>query len=534
MQDTSATHSRQPDWLLLAGATLGFLVVMLDVTIVNVALHQIGTSLGSGVAGLQWIVNAYTLVFAALILTAGALGDRLGARRVFIAGFALFGIGSLACGSSPTIAFLIAARAFQGIGAAILVPCSLSLINHAFTSEADRNRAVSIWAAGASAAIAAGPVVGGILIATVGWRSIFFVNVPIAMIGIWLVWRYSRETPRTPNRGIDLPGQILAIVALACLAATMIQGGNLGWTHALVLSGFVVFTVATAAFLVTESRSNSPMLPLQVFRNPTFSAATTIGWIINVAFYGLIFVLSLFFQETQGYSPLRTGLAFLPMTAIILPANLASGLVATHTGARIPMVTGQLVDDGGLSVATGGAPRRFLLAPGHPNAPHRRRHRFHRPRHDLSPPRRRRPLHVRCRIRCPERLPAGRQRRRGRNVRQLHWPPGTHGGQLETRADRLRGHAAAKRSFRPPHAASPARESLINHAGVLIGVKRASDGSATLARELVSAPALSETDIECVLSIRGGVVARWTATGHGQTLDQMLELEFTRPTTKRN
>ena len=343
MQDTNATHSKQPDWLLLAGATLGFLVVMLDVTIVNVALHQIGTSLGSGVAGLQWIVNAYTLVFAALILTAGALGDRLGARRVFIAGFALFGIGSLACGSSPTIAFLIAARAFQGIGAAILVPCSLSLINHAFTSEADRNRAVSIWAAGASAAIAAGPVVGGILIATVGWRSIFFVNVPIAMIGIWLVWRYSRETPRTPNRGIDLPGQILAIVALACLAATMIQGGNLGWTHALVLSGFVVFTVATAAFLVTESRSNSPMLPLQVFRNPTFSAATTIGWIINVAFYGLIFVLSLFFQETQGYSPLRTGLAFLPMTAIILPANLASGLVATHTGARIPMVTGQLV-----------------------------------------------------------------------------------------------------------------------------------------------------------------------------------------------
>jgi MFS transporter, DHA2 family, methylenomycin A resistance protein len=343
MQDTSATHSRQSDWLLLTGATLGFLVVMLDVTIVNVALHQIGTSLGSGVAGLQWIVNAYTLVFAALILTAGALGDRLGARRLFIAGFALFGIGSLGCGSSPTIAFLIAARAFQGIGAAVLVPCSLALINHAFTSEADRNRAVSIWAAGASVAIAAGPVVGGVLIATVGWRSIFFVNVPIATIGIWLVWHYSRETPRTRNRGIDLPGQILAIVALACLAATMIQGGGLGWTHPLVLCGFVAFIVATAGFLFAESRSQSPMLPLEVFRNPTFSAATMIGWIINVAFYGLIFVLSLFFQETQNYSPLRTGLAFLPMTAIILPANLASGWVATHSGARVPMVTGQLV-----------------------------------------------------------------------------------------------------------------------------------------------------------------------------------------------
>jgi MFS transporter, DHA2 family, methylenomycin A resistance protein len=330
--------------LLLTGATLGFVVVQLDVTIVNVALQQIGASLGSAVSGLQWIVNAYTLVFAALILTAGALGDRFGARRVFIAGFAIFALGSLGCGLSTSTALLIDARAFQGIGAAILVPCSLALINHAFTSDADRNRAVSIWAAGASVAVAAGPVIGGVLIAGIGWRSIFFVNVPIALAGVWLVWRYSEETSRSGRRGVDLPGQLLAIFALADVAATMIEGGGgLGWTHPLILAGFGSFMVASAGFIFVESRSREPMLPLQLFKHRTFSAATVIGWITNVAFYGLIFVFSLFFQRTQKYTALQTGLAFLPMTIMILPANLASGWIATRAGARLPMAAGQIL-----------------------------------------------------------------------------------------------------------------------------------------------------------------------------------------------
>jgi MFS transporter, DHA2 family, methylenomycin A resistance protein len=179
---------------LLTGVSLGFVLIQLDVTIVNVALRHIGMSLGSGVSGLQWIVNTYTLVFAALILTAGALGDRFGARRVFIAGFVIFAIGSLGCGLSTSMAVLISARAFQGIGAAVLMPCSLALINHAFTDNAERNNAVGIWAAVAAAAVAAGPVVGGALIAGLGWRSIFFVNVPLAVLGIWLVGRHLAET----------------------------------------------------------------------------------------------------------------------------------------------------------------------------------------------------------------------------------------------------------------------------------------------------------------------------------------------------
>jgi MFS transporter, DHA2 family, methylenomycin A resistance protein len=335
MNDTKSELNRASKALLLTGTTLGFVVVQLDVTIVNVALQEIGMALGGGVSGLQWIVNAYTLTFASLILTAGALGDRLGHRRVFLAGFAIFGLGSLACALSPSTPLLIAARAFQGSGAAILVPCSLALINHNFTTEAARNSAVAIWASGASVAVAAGPVIGGVLIAAIGWRSIFFVNVPIALLGIWLVWRYSSETPPSSQRGIDLPGQLLAILALGDIAATVVQKGS--------VLGFGLFLIAAAGFVVVEDRSRSPMLPLGVFGDRTFSAATLVGFIINVAFYGLIFVLSLFFQRTQKYSALETGLAFLPMTGAILPANLASGRIATRFGPRRAMVWGQIV-----------------------------------------------------------------------------------------------------------------------------------------------------------------------------------------------
>jgi MFS transporter, DHA2 family, methylenomycin A resistance protein len=334
--------------LLLTGASLGFVVVLLDVTIVNVALQQIDSSIGAGVSGLQWIVNAYTLVLAALILTAGALGDRMGVRRVFIAGFSIFGLASLACGVSTSAILLIVSRAIQGVGAAILVPCSLTLLNHNFKQDAERDRAVSIWAAGSAAALAAGPVIGGLLIASVGWRSIFFVNVPLAMLGIWLVWRHSEETERSRDRGFDWPGQFFAILALADLAASMIEGGTLGWTHPLILAGFGVFLAAIAAFVLVELRSRAPMLPLHVFRNRTFTVATVIGLIINVAFYGLIFVLSLFFQRTQKYSALNTGLAFLPMTGIVLAANLASGRLTTRVGARLPILTGQTLMIAGL------------------------------------------------------------------------------------------------------------------------------------------------------------------------------------------
>src|SRR5580698_6064043 len=232
--------------LTLFAMSLGYGVVQLDVTIVNTALDSIGTSLGGGVSALQWLVNAYTIAFAAFILTAGALGDRIGAKRVFMAGFAIFTTASLACALAPNSVTLIVARAVQGLGAAVLVPNSLALLNHAYPDQKARGRAVGIWAAGASLALTAGPLAGGALIALVGWRSIFLVNLPIGLAGLWLTWRYATETPRSSNRELDLAGQAAAIGALACLAGAMIEGGALGWSHPGVLAGFAGFMVLAA------------------------------------------------------------------------------------------------------------------------------------------------------------------------------------------------------------------------------------------------------------------------------------------------
>jgi DHA2 family methylenomycin A resistance protein-like MFS transporter len=208
----------------LAAMSLGYGVVQLDVTIVNTALNSIGASLGGGVSELQWVVSSYTIAFAAFILTAGALGDRVGAKRIFMAGFAIFTAASLACALASTAIVLVAARAMQGLGAATLVPNSLALLSHAYPDERGRGRAVGIWAAGASVALVSGPPIGGGLIALVGWRSIFLVNLPIGLAGLWLSWRYVTETTRSPQREFDLPGQIAAIVSLGCLAGGIIEG----------------------------------------------------------------------------------------------------------------------------------------------------------------------------------------------------------------------------------------------------------------------------------------------------------------------
>jgi DHA2 family methylenomycin A resistance protein-like MFS transporter len=313
-------------WTLVA-MSLGFAVVQLDVSVVNVAIRPIGTDLSGGLADLQWIVSAYTIAFAAFILSAGALGDRVGARRVFIGGFALFVGASAACGLAPGIGALVAARAVQGVGAAVLVPCSLILLSHAFVDADERSRAVGIWAAGAAAALSGGPLVGGVLIAAFGWRAIFFINVPIGLFGIWLTLRYARETPRGAG-GLDLGGQVLAVVGLASLAAGIISARV--W--------LVVAVVALAGFVVVEARVARPMLPLRLFRVRAFSAPAAIGLVLNIAFYGLIFVLSLFFQRDQGRSALETGLAFAPMTGIVMATNVGAGRLARRFGARPVMV----------------------------------------------------------------------------------------------------------------------------------------------------------------------------------------------------
>jgi MFS transporter, DHA2 family, methylenomycin A resistance protein len=306
----------------LVATSLGFAVVQLDVSVVNVAIKPIGASLGGGVSALQWVVSAYTLAFAAFILSAGALGDRVGAKRIFVIGFGVFTVASAACGFAPTIGALIAMRVLQGLGAALLVPCSLTLLNHAYPEASQRARAIGLWAAGASTALAAGPLIGGVVTAALGWRAIFFINAPIGLTGILLTLRTATETPRSSQQGLDIPGQLSASIGLAALAAATIEGGSHGFGNVLVIGAYVVAVFMAASFLTIEHRRSSPMLPLGLFRSTTFSSATAVGLLINVAFYGLIFVLSLFFQRGQHLSPLRAGLEFAPMTAAVMAANL--------------------------------------------------------------------------------------------------------------------------------------------------------------------------------------------------------------------
>ncbi|HEY5318844.1 MAG TPA: DHA2 family efflux MFS transporter permease subunit [Solirubrobacteraceae bacterium] len=349
-EGSPATRGR--GWTL-AATSLGFAMVQLDVSVVNVAIKPIGAALGGGVSSLQWVISAYTVAFAALILTAGALADRIGAKRVFTAGFALFTVASAVCGLAPSMAALIAARAVQGVGAAVLGGSSLTLLNHAYPEPDERARAVGLWAAGASTALAGGPLIGGLLIATLGWRSIFFINAPLGLVGIFLTVRWAAETSRSRDRGVDLAGQLSAVVALTALAGATIEGGARGFGDPFVLGGFALAAASGSTFLALEAKRARPMLPLGLFRSATFSSASAIGLLINVAFYGLIFVLSLFFQRAQHFSALQTGLAFAPMTAAILTANLLCGRVTGRLGPRRVIALGAALMAAGCAALLG-------------------------------------------------------------------------------------------------------------------------------------------------------------------------------------
>lgn len=327
----------------LAAAGLGFVVVLLDVSVVNVALDALRSRFDTGVAGLQWVVNAYTLAFASLLLTTGALGDRFGAKRIFTVGFAVFTLASIGCGIANSLPFLVAARVAQGIGAALLVPNSLAMLRQAFPNTEQRNRAVGWWGAAGGIALAAGPVLGGLLVTHVGWRSIFLINLPIGVVGVALTFRHAVAVVSTHGRSIDLPGQLVAILALIALTVSLTEAARLGWHHPLVYGAMLLCVVATLAFLWLESRSTEPMLPLALFRTATFSTASAAGVVVNFAYYGLIFVFSLFFQIEQQLSAQWTGLAFLPMTVVLMGVNILAGRLLNRVGPKKLMIVGMLI-----------------------------------------------------------------------------------------------------------------------------------------------------------------------------------------------
>jgi len=340
MKNSNAKTGASPRLTLIA-TSLGFVLIILDVTVVNVAVERIEVSLHAGVTGLQWVINAYALLFASLLPSAGTFSDRFGAKRVFATGLVLFTTASLICGMSTNLGMLIAGRISQGIGAAFCVPSSLALLNASFPNAASRARAVGIWAGAGGLGLAAGPVVGGVVVDQFGWPTIFFLNLPLGLIGLWLTIVHAPSGSKVPDRSLDLIGQALAIVALAALTFGFIESGELGWTSPAVLAGFACSIVAATSFLLVEARSADPMLPLSLFATPAVGAACLVGLLSNFAYYGLMFVLSLFFQVVKGFSPLATGLAFLPMTALVTVASLVAGWLTARFGPRLPMAIGQ-------------------------------------------------------------------------------------------------------------------------------------------------------------------------------------------------
>ncbi|WGS54224.1 MFS transporter [Paraburkholderia sp. D15] len=355
---------------VLAATCISYTVVLLDASIVNVALAEIGHTLGSSVAGLQWIVNAYTLTFASLLMTGGTLGDRFGARNVYLTGLTVFVLGSVLCGCAPNLATLSLARALQGIGSALLVPCSLALINDAYPHPTRRAAAVSLWMGCGGVAMASGPLIGGLLIHSFGWRSIFFVNVPIGLAGVWLAQAVERtpveRTASSRTRHVDLPGQLAVAVALASLIGVLIEGHRLGWQSAPIVAGMTISVAAWTTFFVVEFRTRHPMLPMQFFRNALFSASTLVSMISAFVFYGMLFTFSLFYQQARDYSALDTGLAFLPMTAMVALGGLLSSRVVKRLGVRESMcVAFALYALGalGMSFATANSPYWLAVAP---------------------------------------------------------------------------------------------------------------------------------------------------------------------------
>ncbi|WP_254074139.1 MFS transporter [Burkholderia sp. S171] len=335
MSDTRTLQRR-----VLAATSISYIVVILDTSIVNVALGSIADALATSTEGLQWVVNAYTLAFASLLLTGGALGDRLGAKNVYFAGLAVFTLASVLCGLAPNLAALTGARVLQGIGASMLVPCSLMLINRAYADPGERGRAIGLWAACGGAAMAGGPLIGGILIHAFGWRSIFLANLPIGLIGLWLTSRVTsnERVDRTAlTRPLDLAGQATAILALGMLIAVLIEGHSFGWGSPWILSGMALSLLAAGSFFAIESKRTQPMLPLSLFSNLIFSSAAFVSMVSAMTFYGLIFTLSLYFQEVRAYSPLLTGLAFLPLTALVTAGSMSAARFVRMFGPRRPI-----------------------------------------------------------------------------------------------------------------------------------------------------------------------------------------------------
>jgi len=335
---------------VIAATVLGSGMAMIDATVVGIALPTIGRQFHTGVADLQWVTNGYTLSLAGLLLLGGALGDRYGRRRLFVAGTVWFAVASLLCGVAPSAPALIAARTLQGIGGALLTPGSLAILQASFVEE-DRSRAIGAWSGLGGVATAVGPFLGGWLVGAGSWRLIFLINLPVAVAVVALAARHVPETRDVTESGrLDLPGAALVSVGLAGIVFGLIEGPGLGWTSAGTLTSLVAGAALLVAFVALEARTANPMLPLGIFRSRQFTGANAVTFVVYGGLGGALFLLPIELQQVADYSPLRAGIALLPITVITLALSARSGALAARIGPRLQMSVGPLLVGAGLAL----------------------------------------------------------------------------------------------------------------------------------------------------------------------------------------
>lgn len=322
---------------------IGSFMLLLDTSIVTLALPRIQADLHANLSDLQWAVDAYILPFAVLMLTAGTLGDRFGRKRLFLSGLVLFVIGSAISGFAPTIGWLFFGRAVQGVGAGALSPGSLSVLVAAFPEPRARAQAIGAWGGISGIALAAGPLLGGVLVQVWSWPAIFFVNVPIGLVALALAWPGLSESRNPDARHIDLPGQLLVIAGLTCLVMAIIQGGSQGWTSPLILGLFVGAVVCLSVFLLVETQVREPLLPLQLFTMRVFSIANVTALIVGFTALSTIFFVAQYFQQVQGYTVLEAGLRTFPISMGAFLMAPFAGMIAGRIGPRLPITLGALL-----------------------------------------------------------------------------------------------------------------------------------------------------------------------------------------------
>jgi MFS transporter, DHA2 family, methylenomycin A resistance protein len=329
---------------------IGYFLVLLDVTIVNVALPSIGSELHASVSGLQWVVDGYALALASLMLAGGTTGDLHGHKRVVLSGLLVFGIGSLGCGLAPGTGALVGARVVQGTGAALLLPGTLAVISHAFPKPAEQAKAIGAWAGIGSVALPAGPLLGGLLIQGLGWRSVFLINVPIVVVALGVASRVVRESRESRGRRLDLAGVALGALLLGAVTFAFIRAGRSGITGPGALIALAAAVALLGAFVAVERSRTDPMLPLALFRCPPFSAANAVAAVMNLGTLGMLFTLTLYLQGLQHRSALQAGAAMVPAFAPLSVLAPIAGRLTARVGPRLPMIAGLLTSATGIAL----------------------------------------------------------------------------------------------------------------------------------------------------------------------------------------